>query len=112
MVRRQQHVGRQRIARAHEQLAFLRRLDIASQQNRVLAGRDFHGAAAGIRFQADVVMGVGQRMQHLETHAFPSPALARHAAKVRLGKLALEVDGRFYTGAALADDRLDTLLKP
>ena len=25
---------------------------------------------------------------------------------------ALEVDGRFYTGAALADDRLDTLLKP
>ena len=25
---------------------------------------------------------------------------------------ALEVDGRFYTGAALADDRLDTLLRP
>lgn len=25
---------------------------------------------------------------------------------------ALEVDGRIYTGAALADDRLDTLLKP
>lgn len=25
---------------------------------------------------------------------------------------ALEIDGRFYTGAALADDRLDTLLRP
>lgn len=24
---------------------------------------------------------------------------------------ALEIDGRFYTGAALADDRLDTLLQ-
>ncbi len=25
---------------------------------------------------------------------------------------ALEIDGRFYTGAALADDRLDALLRP
>ena len=98
MMRRQQHVGRQRCARAHEQLALLRRLDIAGQQDRVLAGRDFHGAAAGIRFQGDVVMGFGQRMQHLEMHAFPAPALARHAAQVRLAKLALEVDGRVAIG--------------
>ena len=25
---------------------------------------------------------------------------------------ALEIDGRFYTGAALAEDRLDALLRP
>ena len=95
VVRRQQHVGRQlALRRAREQLRLLRRFDVAGQQDGMLAGRDLHGAAAGVRRQADVRMAGGQRVQHGEMHAFPGPALARHAMQIGAVRCPPRLDGR------------------
>ncbi|MNS70470.1 hypothetical protein D3C72_1038140 [compost metagenome] len=60
VVRRQQDVGRQfALRRTGQQLRLLRRFDIAGQQDRVLACRDFHGAAAGVRLQGNVHVAGG-----------------------------------------------------
>ena len=68
---RQQHVGGQfPLRRTGQQLRFLRRFNVAGQQDRVRASRDFHGAAAGVRLQCNVRVTGGQWMQHGEVHSF------------------------------------------
>jgi len=60
----------------------------------MLACRDFHGAAAGVRFQGNIRVAGGQRVQHGEVHAFPAPALASHAVQIRTPGLPPGIDGR------------------
>ena len=82
MVRREQDSGFQLRAITFDQLRFLRGFDIAGQQNRPCALRDFQGAAARIRLESYIVITGCGRLQHVEAHAIPDPALAGNATTV------------------------------
>ena len=83
MVRHQQHLAAQRRPEPRHQGRFLRRFDVAGEQQAASAGA-LHAQHAAQRIGAgrrQVVAGHG--VQQLETHAVPVPGLSGGAAPVR-----------------------------